>query len=39
VLGLADPNDIVGHGLVDAEAAVLAIQKKVAALSNKRAAR
>ena len=39
VLGLADPNDIVGHGLVDAEAAVLAIQKKVAALSKKRAAR
>ncbi len=39
VLGLADPNDIVGHGLVDAEAAVRAIQKSVAASSSKRAAR
>ncbi len=39
VLDFVDPNDIVGHGLVDAEAAVRAIQKKVAALSNKRAAR
>ncbi len=39
VLGFVDANDIVGHGLVDAEAAVRAIQKKVAALSNKRAAR
>lgn len=33
VLGLADPNDIIGHGLVDAYAAVQAIQKKVAALN------
>ena len=33
VLGLADPNDIVGYGLVDAYAAVQAIQKKVAALN------
>jgi subtilisin family serine protease len=33
VLGLSDPNDIVGHGLVDAYAAVQAVQKKVAALN------
>lgn len=30
VLGLTDPNDIVGRGLVDAYAAVQAVQKKVA---------
>ena len=33
VLGLTDPNEIVGHGLVDAYAAVQAVQKKVAALN------
>ncbi|MFB3812661.1 MAG: S8 family serine peptidase [Terriglobales bacterium] len=33
VLGLAAPNDIVGQGLVDADAAVRAMQKKVAALN------
>lgn len=32
VLGFVDPNDIVGHGLVDADAAVRAIKKKVAAV-------
>jgi subtilisin family serine protease len=31
VLGLSEPNDIVGHGLVDAYAAVQSAQKKVAA--------
>jgi hypothetical protein len=29
VLGLGDPNDIVGHGLVDAYAAVQTVQKKM----------
>lgn len=28
VLGFVDPNDIVGHGLVDSEAAIRAMQKK-----------
>lgn len=39
VLGLSDPNDIVGQGLVDAYAAVQAAQKKVAALNATRAAK
>jgi subtilisin family serine protease len=36
VLGLSDPNDIVGHGLVDAFAAVQNIQKKTAPPTNAR---
>lgn len=38
VLGFVDPNDIVGYGLVDAEAALGAIQKKVAAVNKTGAA-
>ena len=34
VLGFVDPNDIVGHGLVDAEAAVRAMQQKMATALN-----
>jgi Subtilase family len=39
VLGLTEPNDIVGHGLVDAYAAVQMAQKKIAALHATRAAK
>lgn len=35
-LGLSDPNDIIGHGLVDAYAAVQTVQKKMAELTNPR---
>lgn len=33
VLGLGDPNDIVGNGLVDACAAIQSVQKKIAAIN------
>ncbi|MFI5247892.1 MAG: S8 family serine peptidase, partial [Nitrospirales bacterium] len=36
VLGLSEPNDIVGRGLVDAYAAIKALQKKVAGVAANR---
>jgi hypothetical protein len=33
VLGLSEPNDIVGHGLVDADAAIKAVQKRIAVVT------
>lgn len=38
-LGVSDPNDIVGHGLVDAYAAIKAVQKKIGVGPSDRPAR